>query len=147
MKRITYWDLLNRDLSLLKSWRFSVTQQEQELQTLDAEYTAIKATNLDKMPQGSGENYQEEKLLTAIAKRDEKAAELKHNKMRVADMERLLAQLTEEERSIITRMCIEKEPVEKLAEEMGLDVRQMYNRRNAALTHLLQLRHGSVYQP
>lgn len=147
MKRVTYWDLLQRDLSLLKSWRFAVTQQEEELFTLEQEYTTIKAAKLDKMPVGSGDNLQEEKMLTAISKHDDKKRELDLNRRRVADMDRLLEQLPPDERKIIDRMCIEKEPVEKLAEEMGLDVRQMYNRRNAALTHLLQLRHGSVYQP
>lgn len=147
MKRVTYWDLLQRDLSLLKSWRFAVTQQEEELLTLEQEYTTIKAANLDKMPSGSGDNIQEEKMLTAIVKHDDKKRELDLNRRRVADLDRLLDQLPPDERKIIDRMCIEREPGETLAEEMALDVRQVYNRRNAALTHLLQLRHGAAYQP
>lgn len=149
MREITYKSIIENDLMKLNKWRFAIVQIESELETLDAEYAAIKATNYDKMPAGSGENLQEEKLVTAIARKDQKEAELKLNKMRVADLERLLEQLTDDERRILERMVINKEKyaTDGLAEELGIEIAQIYRIKNKALMHLAQLRHGAAYQP
>lgn len=145
MREITFKQLMISDLQKIKDWRFAINQMTEELQTLNAEYTAIKATNYDKMPSGSGDNYQEEKLLTAIAKRDQKKHELQLTKRRLADLERLLEQLSQEERSVIYKTIIERGRVDAIANELHCEVRQVYNRRNAALSHLVRLRHGAAY--
>ena len=149
MRELTYKSILENDLMKLNKWRFAVVQIQSELETLDAEYAAIKATNYDKMPGGSGDNFQEEKLVTAIALKDQKEAELKLNKMRVDDLERLLSQLTDDERRIIERMVINKEKyaTDSLQQELGYEQAQIYRIKNRALMHLAQLRHGAAYQP
>lgn len=149
MREITYKSIIENDLMKLNKWRFAIVQIESELETLDAECAAIKATNYDKMPAGSGDNLQEEKLVTAIARKDQKEAELKLNKMRVADLERLLEQLTDDERRILERMVINKEKyaTDGLSEELGIEIAQIYRIKNRALMHLAQLRHGAAYQP
>lgn len=149
MKEITYKSIMENDLMKLNKWKFAVFQLQSELETLDAEYAAIKATDYDKMPGGSGDNQQEEKLVTAIARKDQKQAELKLNKMRVADMERLLEQLNDDERRVIDRIVInhEKYAVANLCEELGYESAQIYRIKNRALMHLTQMRHGAAYQP
>ena len=148
MREITYKSLMENDLMKLNKWRFTINQIESELETLNAEYAAIKATNYDKMPSGSGDNIQEEKLVTVIARKDQKEAELKFNKMRVADLERLVQQLPDEERHIIERNVINKDmTLEGLAEEMNYSFRSVINKKNSALMLLAQLRHGAAYQP
>lgn len=149
MREITYKDMMIRDLSQLKRWKFAVMQESEELETLELEYATIKATNYDKMPGGSGENIQEEKLITVIAKKDQLAAELALNHRRIADMERLLEQLPDDERQVIDRMIInnEKYAADTLSQELGYETRQIYNKRNAALAHLVSLRHGAAYRP
>ena len=149
MRELTYKAIIENDLMKLNSWKFSILQIQSELETINAEYAAIKATNYDKMPSGSGDNLQEEKLVTAIARKDQKEAELKLNRMRVADMERLLEQLTDDERRILERMVINKEKyaTDGLQEELGYERTQIYNIKNRALMHLAQLRHGAAYQP
>ena len=149
MRELTYKSILENDLMKLNKWKFAIIQIQSELETLEAEYAAIKATSYDKMPNGSGDNFQEEKLITAIAQKDQKEAELRLNKMRVADLERLLAQLTDDERRILERMVINKEKyaTDSLQEELGYERTQIYNMKNRALMHLAQLRHGAAYQP
>lgn len=147
MREITYRDLMINDLQKLRDWQFSITQMQEELATLDSEYSTIKATNYDKMPVGSGENTQEEKLISAIAKIDQKREELKLTKRRVKDIERLLDHLTEDERTIIRRTILDREPFERIASDIHCDIRQVYNKRNSALAHLVRLRHGAVYHP
>ena len=146
---MNYRKWLIEDLQCLNRQRFAIGQLESELATVEAEYAAIKASNYDKMPSGSGDNFQEEKLLTAIAKKDELAKNLEYTRKHVADMERLLNQLPDEERLIIERSVInqEKYAAETLADELGYERRQIFNKKNAALTHLAQLRHGASYQP
>lgn len=145
---MNYKKWLIEDLQNLERMKFAITQLQEELYTVEAEYTAIKATNYDKMPSGSGDNIQEEKLLTAIAKKDQLAANLRYTQRHVADMERLLNQLPDDERRIIECMVISggKYAADSLADELGYERRQIYNKRNAALSHLAQLRHGASYQ-
>ena len=149
MRELTYKSILENDLMKLNKWKFAILQIQSELETLDAEYASIKATDYDKMPGGSGDNIQEEKLITAIARKDQKEAELKLNKMRVADMERLLEKLTDEERRVLDRLVInqEKYAVANLSEELGYESAQIYRIKNRALMHMTQLRHGAAYQP
>lgn len=149
MRELTYKSILENDLMKLNRWKFAILQIQSELETLDAEYASIKATDYDKMPGGSGDNIQEEKLITAIARKDQKEAELKLNKMRVADMERLLEKLTDEERRVLDRLVInqEKYAVANLSEELGYESAQIYRIKNRALMHMTQLRHGAAYQP
>ena len=146
---ISYKKWLIDDLQSLERMRFAITQMQQELETVEAEYAAIKATNYDKMPSGSGDNLQEEKLLTAIAKKDELTANLRYTEKHVSDMERLLAQLPDDERRIIERTVIGKEKyaTASLAEELGYEQAHIYRLKNRALMHLAQLRHGASYQP
>ena len=145
---MNYRKWLIEDLQNLDRCKFSITQMTEELQTLEAEFAAIKATNYDKMPGGSGDNVQEEKLLTAIAKRDELKANLKFTKRRVADMERLLTKLPAEERRVSERMFVHREKYagDNLAEELDCDTTTVYRIKNRALTHLAQMRHGFGYQ-
>lgn len=149
MRELTYKSIIENDLMKLSKWKFAIIQLQSEIETLDAEYASVKATNFDKMPGGSGENYQEEKLVTVIALRDKKEADLKLNKMRVADLERLIEQLTDDERRVLERMVINKEKyaTDSLQEELGVESAQIYRIKNRALMHLAQLRHGAAYQP
>ena len=137
------------DLQSLERYRFAITQLREELETVEAEYAAIKATSYDKMPSGSGDNLQEEKLLTAIAKKDELKANLQYTERHVADIERLLQQLPDDERRIIERTVIgqEKYAADSLADELGYERAHIYRLKNRALTHLAQLRHGAAYRP
>ena len=145
---MNYKKWIIEDLQTLERWRFSIGQMTSEIETLKAEYEAIKVTNYNKMPSGSGTNVQEEKLLTNIVKRDELSMNLRFTKMRVADIDRVLDELSDNERTILQRMFIKREKyaADNLAEELGYETAQVYRLKNQALTHFAQLRHGAGYQ-
>lgn len=149
MREITHRDILKNDLAKLNRWKFAIMQMTEELETITAEYASIKATNYDKMPSGSGGNPQEEKLITVIARKDELTAKLRFTERKVADLERLLAQLPDDERMIVDCMEVNRESkaADRLAEELGYESRQIFRKRNSALNHLCQLRYGAAYQP
>lgn len=149
MREITHRDILKNDLAKLNKWKFAISQMNEELETITAEYASIKATNYDKMPSGSGGNPQEEKLITVIARKDELTAKLRFTERKVADLERLLAQLPDDERRIVDCMEVNRESkaADRLAEELGYESRQIFRKRNSALNHLCQLRYGAAYQP
>lgn len=148
-KEISCREWLQRDLERLPYDRYSIEHQKAELEELEAEYTAIKATNYDKMPTGNGDNTQEEKLLSAIAKKTKLMAWIQATEQHVANMEALLAALNEEDRLIIERTVINrnKNAEEDVAEEIGIERRQVFNRKNNILHLLCQMRFGQGYQP
>lgn len=146
---MNYKKWLIEDLRDLERLRFSLGQIEAELETLDAEETAIRATDYDKIPGGSGVNTQEDRLLTVIAKRDELQANLTATKRHVADMDRLLAGLDADELRVIQVMYLpgEKYAVSRLTDELGYEAAQIYRLRERALARLAQMRHGAGYRP
>lgn len=146
---MNYKKWLIEDLQELERCRFSITQMQEELTTLSAEHAAIKATDYDKIPGGAGGNVQEEKLLTNLAKRDELTANLEATRKHVADMDRLLEALPDEERRVVQRMFIQRErhAADSLVTELGYEVAQIYRLKNQALGHLAQMRFGKGYQP
>ena len=148
-REISCKEWLQRDLERLPYDRYSIEHQKAELEELEAEYTAIKATNYDKMPNGSGDNTQEEKLLSAIAKKTKLKAWIEATEKHVANMETLLGTLTEEDRLIIEKTVINrnKNAEDDVAEEIGIERRQVYNRKNAILHRLCKMRFGQGYQP
>lgn len=146
---VNYRKWLIEDLQNLEKDRFAIRQATEELATLEAEFTAIKATNFDKMPKGSGDNVQEEKLLTILAKKYELEKTLIATEKHVADLERLLSQLDGDERKVIDRTVIHKErnATKNLADELGYEQTQIWRYKNKALNHLARLRFGAMYRP
>ena len=145
---MNYRKWLIEDLQRLESDRFALSHIVAELETVKAEYAAIKATDYGKMPSGSGTNTQEEKMLTALAKKYELEASLEATQRKVADMDSLLDALTDNERRVIERMCIAKEfnGAERLSAELNYSIKQIYRIRDDAMTKLAKLRFGSLYQ-
>ena len=142
-------ELVLNDLRRLNSDRYAVTQLQSELEEMELEFTAIKATNYDKIPAGGGGNTQRDNLEETIAKKQYREACLAKTKAHVANMENLLSQLQPIDRKIIERLEVAKGSysTEMVAEEIGLEVRQTLNRKRDAIEKLIQLRFGQGYQP
>lgn len=143
-------ELVLNDLRRLNSDRFAINQLQSELETLELEFSAIKATSYDKIPSGSSNgNSQRDNLENTIAKKQHIEKSLAATKAHVADMERLLSQLQPIDRKIIERLEVARGSysTETVAEEIGLEVRQTLNRKRDAIEKLIQLRFGQGYQP
>lgn len=143
---MNYRKWLMEDLQNLERYKFSVLQMQSELETLQATMTSIRATDWDKIPGGSGT--QQDKMLTAIAKKDELSANLEATSRFVEDMERLVSELPDDERRIVERMYIhrEKYAVENLTAELGCETAHIYRLKNQALLHMAQMRYGKGFQ-
>ncbi len=68
-------------------------------------------------------------------------------KRSIADRERLLDQLTAEERQIIERIVINGERGTAVSKETGMKVRLIYIIKDKTIEKLLTLRHGAGYRP
>ena len=114
-------DILYEDLQRLSEDYFALSHIPEELQTLELEYTALKATSYDKQPGGGGGgNSQRDKVEMNIYKRETLKQDLIVTQRHVADMERLLNQLTPSERDLIEKLVIRhSRTTEQYAEEIG----------------------------
>lgn len=149
MRAFSYKDWLIEDLRSLERNRFAVEQLKAELKTLDARFTALKATDYDKIPGSAGGNIQEDKMLTAIAKKDELEHDLNATALHVEDMERLLTVLEDDELTVVQKMFIQRQrgAAQKLGDELHLEKSQIYRIRDQALKKLAQARYGRGYRP
>lgn len=141
---LNYKQWMQDDLRDLERLRFSIGQMESELKTIAAETAAIRATSYDKLPGSKGVNVQEERLLNAMARKEELTANLRATRRRVADLDRLLMALPREELRVVQVMLIsgEKGAVERLSEELGYESAQIYRLKDRAIANLAQLRWG-----
>lgn len=145
---MNYKSWLIDDLRSLDALRFSIPSMEMELETIEAEYAAIRATDYDKIPGGSGGG-QEDHLLSAIARKDALQANLRATRAKVKHLEDLLNALPDDERRVLELMHVNREQhaVVRLCEELGYESAQIYRLKDRALLHLAQLRFGAGYQP
>ena len=97
---MNYKSWLIDDLRSLERLRFSIPSMEAELETIEAEYAAIRATDYDKIPGGSGGG-QEDHLLSAIARKDALKANLKATRAKVENLQCLLNALPDDERRVL----------------------------------------------
>lgn len=133
-----------RDYERLKA---SEKQILSELETLKLEQT-LQASRLDRMPSAGG-NSNDEKLVEAIAKQQDRELDLELTRRKIADLDRLFSELPPDELSLIIKTDVHwhRGIYDELAEEMEIDIRQVYNRRNKVLEHLSILRYGAGYRP
>ena len=138
---------LIKDLRDYERLKAAETQIASELETLKIEET-LQASRLDRMPSAGG-NTNDAKLVEAIAKQQDRELCLELTRRKIADLDRLLQHLSADELFIIDKTDIHwhKGIYDELAEELEIDIRQVYNRRDKALNHLAVLRYGAGYRP
>ena len=138
-----------KELRSLNGLKFSEQHILQEMETFKAEVAAIKASSYDKMPSATGENFTEEKILNVLSRQDEQAKNLEMTRRKIADIERLLDQMPPDERHVIERTIIDsyKGVYDDFADEMHVDVRQVYRKRAQAIDTYARLKFGAGYRP
>ena len=139
---------LMSDLKKLQTDRKALSNLQDELHSLETEYTVLKATAYDKVPGNSGGNSQLDKIELNMAKREKLIVCLKATREHVEYMENILGQLDRNERELIEKTIIlHSKTMEQMAEQLGIDPRQVYNRRRDAIDNLMHLRFGRGYRP
>jgi len=139
-------DWLIPDLRNLEAKRSSLSHMQEEIQTLKLEAEAIKATDYDKISVSGGENHQEDKLITNIAKREELEANYEITLRQVTELDSLLSELSKDEQLILERMFVKRErnAAESLAVTLNYEVRRIYQKKDEALRNMARRRFGQV---
>lgn len=106
-----------------------------EIKELEYRRRSIRSATSDGPPVAGGTNKREAMLVNAMATEAELKENLRAVSRWVRRVERGLAELTDEERIILTRFFIhpEKGAAERLALDLGIDVKTVYARKDRAL--------------
>lgn len=117
-----------------------------EIARLESATTSIRSATSDGTPVAGGGSCREDMLLNNIVLREELERSLEQAKKWVALVNAGLEILSAEERLILDRCYIhpERGAVDRLAGELGVDVKTVYRRRDAALRHFTISLYGGV---
>lgn len=141
-----YTDWIIPRLRDLESERAALANIPERIRTLELAFDGLKAANTDGTVVSGGENHREEALLANIAERDELKRNLEITRREVEQMDAALAELSQEERLVLERFYIHRElgHVDRLCEELGCEVANVYKIKNRALVRLARSLHGQV---
>ena len=115
-----------------------------EIRRLESAYTGIRSATTDGTPISGGGNTREDSMLSNIVHRDELKRRLKEARLWVAQVDKALAVLDDEERLVLNRFYLHraKGAVEALCESLGLEKSAVYDRRDKALRHFTLALYG-----
>lgn len=115
-----------------------------EIKRLESVYTGIRSATTDGTPISGGGNTREDSMLSNIVHRDELKRRLKEARLWVAQVDKALAVLDDEEQLVLDRFYIHrtKGAVEALCESLNLEKSAVYDRRDKALRHFTLALYG-----
>lgn len=118
----------------------------EDIAQLKAEAVRMGGTSSNSVPVKGGGSAWEEKQINLIAKIEKLKTSLAVTRHWVKQVERGLALLNNEERQILERFYIrdERGAAERLAGELGIDVKTVYHRKDAALRKYTLTRFGCI---
>lgn len=118
----------------------------EEIERLESAMTSIRSATSDGTPVSGGGSHREEILLSNIVLRGELERTLEQSKKWVAMVEACLDILTREEKLILERFYIhpERGVADRVADELGVDIKTVYRRKDAALRHFTIGLYGAV---
>lgn len=106
-----------------------------EIRRLESAYAGIRSATTDGTPVSGGGNTREDSMLSNIVHRDELKRRLKEARLWVAQVDKALSVLDDEERLVLDRFYIHraKGNVGELCERLNLEKTAVYDRRDKAL--------------
>lgn len=107
----------------------------EEIRALEEDMQLVKGTRYDKTPVEGGASGYEERLINYIDRKGRLEQNLGLAQARVERIERGLSVLTDNERLVLTRFYIHREPryLDRLCGELGYEMRNIYKIKDAAL--------------
>ena len=108
-----------------------------EIKRLESAYAGIRSATTDGTPVSGGGNTREDSMLSNIVHRDELKRRLKEARLWVAQVDKALAVLDDEERLVLDRFYIHRtnDSVGELCDRLNLEKTAVYDRREKALRH------------
>ena len=124
----------------------SLSSIPEEIARLESVMTSVRSSTSDGTPVAGGGSRREDMLLSNIVLRGELERSLEQARKWVALVNAGLEILSAEERLILERCYIQPErgAVDRLAGELGVDIKTVYRRRDAALRHFTICLYGGV---
>ena len=106
-----------------------------EIRRLESAYTGIRSATTDGTPISGGGNTREDSMLSNIVHRDELKRRLREAQLWVAQVDKALAVLDDEERLVLDRFYIHraKGNVGELCERLNVEQATVYRKRDSAL--------------
>ena len=106
-----------------------------EIKRLESAYASIRSATTDGTPVSGGSNTREDSMLSNIVHRDELKRRLKEARLWVAQVDKALAVLDNEERLVLDRFYIHraKGNVGELCERLNVEQATVYRKRDSAL--------------
>ena len=106
-----------------------------EIKRLESAYASIRSATTDGTPVSGGSNTREDSMLSNIVHRDELKRRLKEARLWVAQVDKALSVLDDEERLVLDRFYIHraKGNVGELCERLNVEQATVYRKRDSAL--------------
>lgn len=133
-------------LKCYEAKRTSLERAQAELRRLEDDMTRIRSAATDGTPVSGGTSTREDVIVNNIARREELKLAMKEARAWVKIVDSGLAVLDEEERHILDRFYIHRANgnVERLCDELRVEVATVYRRRDKALRHFTLALYGVV---
>ena len=118
----------------------------EEIRALEEDMQLVKGTRYDKTPVEGGASGYEERLINYIDRKGRLEQNLDLAQAKVERIERGLSVLTENERLVLTRFYIHREPryLDRLCGELGYEKTAVYGLKNRALKRFTLAMYGVV---
>lgn len=133
-------------LKCYEAKRTSLERAREEVRRLEDDMTRIRSATTDGTPVSGGTSTREDAMVNNIARREELKVAMREAAAWVKIVDGGLAVLDEEERHILDRFYIHraKGNVERLCDELHVEVATVYRRRDKALRHFTLALYGVV---
>ena len=118
----------------------------EEIRALEEDMQLVKGTRYDKTPVEGGASGYEERLINYIDRKGRLEQNLDLAQAKVERIKRGLSVLTENERLVLTRFYIHREPryLDRLCGELGYEKTAVYGLKNRALKRFTLAMYGVV---
>lgn len=123
------------DLRKYEARKESLDILPDRIRALEEDMQLVKGTRYDKTPVEGGASGYEDRLIDYIDRKGRLERNLAYAKAEVEIVERGLSVLTDNERLVLTRFYIHREPryLDRLCGELGYEMRNIYKIKDAAL--------------
>lgn len=134
------------DLREYRAVKESLGTLPDEIRALEEDMQLVKGTRYDKTPVEGGASGYEERLINYIDRKGRLEQNLGLAQAKVERIERGLSVLTENERLVLTRFYIHREPryLDRLCGELGYEKTAVYGLKNRALKQFTLAMYGVV---
>lgn len=133
-------------LKCYEAKKTSIDRAKEEMRRLETDTTRIRSATSDATPVQGGGSTREDMLINNIARREELKLAMKDAVSWCRIVDSALGILDDEERLVLDRFYIHraKGNLDRLCEDLGVEVATAYRRRDAALRHFTLALYGAV---